>query len=103
MSEEKRWIVLGDDGRHGTLGRDSDPTEEEIAKAGRALAAKGVGGWLAVTEGVYFSLRSKLGILMVREIAPPRQCWEDAVAAFHRLRHEAIAPYRKPDELAGPE
>lgn len=102
MSEERRWIVLGDDGRHVTLGRHSDPSEEEIEKVGHALKAIGQGGWLAVTEGVYYSRRATLGILMVREIASPRASWDDAAAAFHRLRRDAIAPQPEPDGPVGP-
>lgn len=92
MTRERRWIVLGDDGRHATLGRHSDPSEEEITQAGDALRAVGQGGWLAVTEGVYYS-RGPLSVMMVREIAEPRQPWESAVAAFHSKRAQTLAPY----------
>jgi hypothetical protein len=38
---ERRWIVLGTDGRHVSLGRDSDPSPEEIEAAEAALLAQG--------------------------------------------------------------
>ena len=28
---ERRWIILGEDGRHVTMGRHSDPSPEELA------------------------------------------------------------------------
>jgi hypothetical protein len=90
MSREKRWIVLADDGRHVTVGRHTDPTEDEIVRAGAGLQANGVGGWLAVTEGVYYGAGS-LSVMMVREIAPAGQTWEAAVSAFMALRRQALA------------
>jgi hypothetical protein len=39
---ERRWIVLGEDGRHITMGRHSDPSPEEVAKAEAGLAAQGL-------------------------------------------------------------
>ena len=43
---ERRWIVLGTDGRYVTLGRASDPSEEEIRRAETSLRAQGLSGWL---------------------------------------------------------
>jgi hypothetical protein len=91
VSREKRWIVLGDDGRHITLGRYSDPSEEEIARAGDALRANGQGGWLAMTEGAYYG-RASISVLMVREIAEPRRPWEAALAAFYSSRVQTLPP-----------
>jgi hypothetical protein len=36
-SRERRWIVLGTDGCYVTLGRASDPSEEEVRQAEEAL------------------------------------------------------------------
>lgn len=47
---ERRWIILGEDGRFTTLARTSDPTEAEIAEVEAAMRAQGVAGWLAVME-----------------------------------------------------
>ena len=102
MSEEKRWIILADDGRHVTVGRHTAPSEEEIAAVGRALAAGGNGGWLAVTEGVYYSRSPKLGLIMVREVAPPRATWDEAAAAFHTRRRDAVRPRRTVEDPSGP-
>jgi hypothetical protein len=87
---ERHWIILGDDGRHVTVGRHTDPTEQEIARAGDALRATGQGGWLAVTEGDYYSPGRPISVLMVRELATPRQPWESAVAAFQGIRAGAL-------------
>lgn len=51
---ETRWIALGADGRHVSLGR-TEPSEAEIANASDALAAQGLSGWLARVQGDYYS------------------------------------------------
>ena len=79
---ERRWIVLSGDGRHVTIGRHTDPTEEQLTLAADQLRANGLGGWLAVTEGQYYS-RGRLSVMMVRELAPTSTTWEAALAAFH--------------------
>jgi len=48
----QRWIVLGTDGRHVSLGR-AKPSATEIATANNALAAQGLSGWLARMQGAY--------------------------------------------------
>lgn len=91
MPRERRWIVLGDDGRHVTIGRHTDPSEEELARASDSLRAIGVGGWVAVLEGGYYQPRDKISLMMVREIAPARQPWEAAVSSFLELRTHALS------------
>ena len=91
---EKRWIVLGEDGRHVTLGRHTDPSEEELTRAADALRASGQGGWLAVTEGRYYS-GDQLSVLMVRELASPQSPWEIALAAFQEARLSVAMPPRR--------
>jgi hypothetical protein len=86
---ERRWIVLSGDGRHVTIGRHADPTEEQLTLAADQLRTNGLGGWLAVTEGQYYS-RGKLSVMMVRELAPTSTTWEAAVAAFHTLRKRSL-------------
>ncbi len=90
MPRERRWIILADDGRHVTIGRHTDPTEEEIERAGDGLRGTGLGGWVAVLEGGYYRPRDKVSLMMVREIAPARQSWEAAVSAFMALRDRAL-------------
>jgi hypothetical protein len=86
-AREKRWIVLSSDGRHTTVGRHTDPTEDEIGRLAEGLKAASLGGWLAITEGVYYS-KGKLSVMMVRELAPSpsNMSWESAVAAFQATR-----------------
>ena len=43
-SRENRWIALAEDGRHSTLGRDTDPTEPEVDVVEKALADQGLHG-----------------------------------------------------------
>ena len=47
-----RWMVLGADGRHVSLGR-SEPSDTEVASASDALAAQGLSGWLERMQGDY--------------------------------------------------
>lgn len=91
-SKEKRWIVLGEDGRHVTLGRHADPTEAEIAAAQSALAAQALAGWLAVMEGDYFARGSRPALLMVRPLGSPAGLFEAAADAFEAARRHALEP-----------
>lgn len=91
MANERRWIILGDDGRHVTVGRHSNPTERELHTAAESLEAIGVGGWLALAEGG-FHRAEPLCMTMVRELAQPRRSWEAAVEAFHQARR--VSPAR---------
>jgi hypothetical protein len=52
VARERRWLFVVEDGRHGTVGRHSDPTDEEIARVGQELDGLGLAGWLAVTSSV---------------------------------------------------
>ena len=69
-SKERRWIVLSTDGRYVTLGRASDPSEEEVQGAENALRAQGLAGWLAIMEGnPYVCAEPRL--MEVRTLAEP--------------------------------
>ncbi len=86
---ERRWIVLGEDGRHVTLGRDSDPSPAEIAQAEAGLAAQGLAGWLAVMEGAYYEHRTPT-LMMVRPLCNPQRPFPEAVAAFQATRNISL-------------
>ena len=91
MRTERRWIVLGQDGRHVTLGRAAPPTDAEIEAAAAALAAQGIAGWLATRDGAYWS-RRRVVLASVQILA---HCdgmdWPVAVAAFVSARKAATA------------
>jgi hypothetical protein len=85
---ETRWIVLGADGRHVSLGR-TEPSEAEVASASDALAAQGLSGWLASMQGDYYS-RGKVTLEPLRRIGAPHEAdWQAALTAFHAARHRA--------------
>ena len=85
---ETRWIVLGTEGRHVSLGR-SEPSEAEITAASDALAAKRLSGWLARMQGDYYS-RRKVTLEPLRRIGAPHEAdWQAALAAFHTARRRA--------------
>ena len=85
---ETRWIVLGTDGRHVSLGR-TEPSEAEIATASHALAAQGLSGWLARMQGDYYS-RGKVTLEPLRRIGAEHDAdWQAALSVFHAARHRA--------------
>ena len=87
---ETRWIVLGTDGRHVSMGRHTDPTPEDVADAERGLAEQGMAGWLAVMKGGYH-VRRKPALMMVRPLANPARPFEEAAAEFEAKRKATLA------------
>ena len=87
---ERRWIVLCTDGRHVTLGRHTDPTEDEIVAAERSLSAAGLAGWLAVMAGDYYARKVQPSIMPVRPLAEPVCAFEDARMAFEMTRSRLL-------------
>ncbi len=89
-SRERCWIVLGTDGRFVTLGRASDPSEDEVREAEEALRVRGLAGWLAVMEGnPYVGALPRL--LEVRALANPSVGFAEASAACVRSLSERRA------------
>ena len=88
IETETRWMVLGTDGRHVSLGR-TEPNEAEIATASDALAAQGLSGWLARLHGPYYS-RGKVMLEPIKRIGADHAAdWQAALAAFHAARQRA--------------
>lgn len=88
---EQRWIVLGADGRHMSLGRATPPTDIEIIGVSDALAAQGLSGWLVCMQGEYYS-RGKVTLEPLKRIGADREAdWQAALAVFQRLRGLALA------------
>jgi hypothetical protein len=90
MATDPRTIILADDGRYVTLGRHSQPAEDEIAAAAAGLTAQGVGGWLATMSGTAYQKRCPK-LAQLREIAAPRHTWEAAVASFQANHAATLA------------
>ena len=86
---ERRWIILGEDGRHVTMGRHSDPSPDELAQAAAGLAAQGLVGWLVVMEGAYYQ-RRKPSLMMVRPFCSPERPFAEAVDAFQAARKASL-------------
>ena len=93
-SKERRWVVLSIDGRYVTLGRASDPSEEEVRGAEKALCAQGLAGWLAIMEGNPH-VGAEPCLMEVRPLAQPAVPFAEAATACLRT----IAAGR--GELAG--
>jgi hypothetical protein len=88
IETETRWIVLGTDGRHVSLGR-AEPSTTETATASDVLAAQGLSGWLARMQGDYYS-RGKVTLEPLRRIDAAHDAdWQAALSAFHAARHRA--------------
>ena len=85
---ETRWMVLGTDGRHVSLGR-TEPSEAEVVAASDALAAQGLSGWLASMQGDYYS-RRRVTLEPLQRIGAAHDAeWQAALTAFHAARHRA--------------
>jgi hypothetical protein len=85
---ETRWIVLGTDGRHVSLGR-TEPSEAEVLAASDTLAAQGLSGWLARMQGEYYS-RARVTLEPLRAIGVAAEAnWQPALSAFHAARRRA--------------
>jgi len=69
---ERRWIILREDGQHVTVGRHSDPSPDEIARAEAGLRGHSLAGWLAVMEGAYYEQSDPL-LMMVRPLCEPKK------------------------------
>jgi hypothetical protein len=88
IETETRWIVLGADGRHVSLGC-TEPSEAEIVTASDALAAQGLSGWLARMQGEYYS-RGKVTLEPLQRIGIAHDAdWQAALAALHAARRRA--------------
>jgi hypothetical protein len=85
---EIRWLVLGTDGRHVTVGRHSDPDPSELAHVAGLLREKNLSGWLVLMKGGYYVQR-KPELMLVRPLCEPADCWDEAVAAFDANWREA--------------
>ena len=83
-----RWMVLGTDGRHVSLGR-TEPSAAKVLAASDALAAQGLSGWLARLQGEYYS-RGKVMLEPLQRIGADHEAdWQAALAAFHAARQRA--------------
>ena len=85
---ETRWIVLGADGRHVSLGR-TEPTEAEVMATSDALAALGLSGWLVCMQGDYYS-RGCMKLEPIKRIGIAHDAdWQVALAASRVARYRA--------------
>jgi hypothetical protein len=99
-----RWIVLANDGRHSTIGRDTAPDHAEVAAAGAALARIGLSGWLVRLEGDYWSRRKSVMLTMTQPLAHAADAdWPAAAAAFEAIRIAATSSKVRssPSRIAG--
>jgi|LakMenEpi03Aug12_release.lakeMendotaPanAssembly.Ray.scaffolds.fasta_scaffold3349592_2 hypothetical protein len=87
-SIERRWAAISADGRHVWLGRDSDPTESELASLTGSLSSHGTTAWLAIVEGDYWG-RKTLNVLHVKDLSGQGD-WPQAVFNFLELRKALI-------------
>ena len=85
-SRERRWIVSAESGQFSTLGRHSDPSEDEILVAESGLRAAGLSGWLAVAEGGFHVPGTYPRLMEIRRLCDPERSFADAAEAFEVLR-----------------
>lgn len=85
---ERRWLVVGETGQHTTIGRHTDPTDEEIAQVAGQLDGAGLAGWLVVSEGRYYR-RTPVTLMMVRQISSKPGDWPAAERLWHQRRERS--------------
>jgi hypothetical protein len=76
---ERRWIILGEDGRFVSIGRFSKPSEAEIHAAEAALQSQHLSGWLAIMSGNPYAEHVP-HIIEVQELAKPTRSFAEARA-----------------------
>lgn len=89
--QERRWLVLARDGRHSWLGRNSDPTPEELGRMEGSLLSKAEAAFLAISEGDYWNAEGNFTLFLVRPLAgAPAADWDIAREAFLSARAEKL-------------
>ena len=86
---ESRWRLVGEDGRHVWLGRDSDPTVNELDSLARQLDGQGTAAWLVVMRGDYWSAEQEPEVLVVRLLTRRNGDQESALARWRAARVRA--------------
>ncbi len=78
-------VVLAEDGRHVTLGRNTTPDVTEIETSACGLASQGLGGWLCRLEGSYYGRVTPL-LVPLQILGEPKTRFDQASARFLDLR-----------------
>lgn len=89
---ETRFLIVGEDGRHVTLGRAYEPSADEVASAAASLAAQGLAGWYVKMHGKYYVKRTPR-LEMLRPLNNPASAFDDAVRAFSAAHKAAVSQY----------
>ena len=84
-AKDPRWVLLAENGDFSTIGRHSEPDDNEIAAAEAALERGGISGWIAIMSGSIYK-RSVPDLVMVRALRQPLTPFDTAVRAFHQRR-----------------
>lgn len=87
---ERRWAVLGNDGRHAWLGRHLDPSPAEVSSIEAGLSEQDMAGWIAIVEGDYWNHRSALGVMPVHPIGHGPAPFDEVAARFRAKRQEVL-------------
>ena len=77
-----------------TLGRDTDPSEDEIHSLDTHIEELGIAAWLVSQSGDYYNPSIEPDLLEVRRIGRSSGNWEDARAAFLAIRKRGLTDVR---------
>ena len=88
---DHRHLVVAADGRHTTLGRYTEPDDEELHTAAEGLDRLGMAGWYVLSEGRYYMPDDTVSLRPIRRLTSKDGDWKAAAAAFQRRRAEALA------------
>jgi hypothetical protein len=84
-SSDRRWVVITPEGQVATVGRASDPSENELAALEQALLSRCKGGWLAIQSHSLYQA-SFPEFVEVRRLGEPAETFESAVQALRSSR-----------------
>lgn len=87
---ERRYLVVAADGRHTTLGRETEPDDEALDTASEGLDSLGLAGWYVLSEGRYYVPDDNISLLPIRRLTSADGVWDAAAAEFHRRRTLAL-------------
>ena len=84
-SRERKWLLMVEDGRHVWQGRSRDPSPEDLAALERSMRVQRLRGWIAVSEGRYYS-EDTMTLLPVSPMNGPADDWPVVEERFHERR-----------------
>ena len=94
LAVDRRYLMIGQDGHHSVLGRQTEPSDETLATATAGLDVLGMAGWCVLSEGRHGAPGDRLALLPIRRLHNPRRQLGPGCGGVRR------APCHSPRRLA---